>query len=323
MRRASRPPSLNTVYEWGGEVDAVPCTEKAMQAKAAPSELAMRGHVLLRVGPQWLPHRWLGRRAWAPRYAVLHPASGSCAPPRLLLFHDSTMKQLHEEVLLLAPLQLHCLESDGSPSHQLRFSISSGNDSPVELAASSEDERQQWIFALGESAYYCPSPTSVLSPPLVGGWDTGKIELLKSKVSDNYRMGKVLAQGIDFLVVEGVHLQTKQSRALKLICKSSARFRLGDEPLRTRVCSNTLSSCLEEVYEGPNHVCVVMRWGMHELDGQHTLAAAVLEATRLLRELVPSDELPAEGLMLRKCDAQRLISRATALDCHLQSNLFI
>ena len=120
-----------------------------------------------------------------------------------------------------------------------------------------------------------------------------------------------------------VHLETNESRALKLLSKSSMRFQLDKEPLQARVCSELLSQCLEEVYEGPNHVCIVMHWGTHELDGKHQLAAAVLEALRLLRELVPPAELASDGLMLRKADTQRLMLRAIALDCHLQANLFI
>ena len=93
--------------------------------------------------------------------------------------------------------------------------------------------------------------------------------------------------------------------------------------LRAQVCSRLLGQCLEEVYEGANHVCIVMHWGTHELDAHHQLAASVLEALRLLRELVPPAEVPAGDLMLQKADAQRLMMRAVELDCHLQSNLFI
>jgi hypothetical protein len=66
-----------------------------------------------------------------------------------------------------------------------------------------------------------------------------------------------------------------------------------------------------------------MRWGAHELDDQHLLAAAVLEALRLLREVTPEAELPKDGLMLQRADAHRLLGRAVALDSHLRSNLFI
>jgi len=151
---------------------------------------------------------------------------------------------------------------------------------------------------------------------------TGKVRLHQCNVSDHYRMGKVMAKGDDWLIVEGQHLATQQSHALKLLSKRSNRF----EPttgLKGRNYSHLLSQCVEELYEGPNHVCMVMRWGTHELDEHHELAAAVLEALRLLRELLPPSSLPREGLMLQKADARRLMLRALALDRHLQSNLFI
>ena len=118
------------------------------------------------------------------------------------------------------------------------------------------------------------------------------------------------------------------SHALKLLAKTSTRFTkrgwlsgLGPRTLGPRVCSRLLAQCLDEVYEGANHVCLVMHWGTHELDSRHELACAVLEALRLLHELVP--EAPQEELMLRAQDTQRLMLRLLALDCHLQANLFI
>ena len=353
VRRVSRPPSLNTVYEYraDGAVDAVPAQEEAMLEQAEEGEQPMRGRLALRAGPSWLPARLLGRRAWASRYAVLQPAvAGACggggAPPRLLLFLSDDMEALHEELLLIAPLQLQCLPFDGHAGH-MRFTLSTADAPPIELAVQSEELRQQWVLALGESMQTpCPTPprlprsplsllASALSPPAspVGlPSPGGKVQLVSCKVSDNYRMGKLLSQGEnDVLVVEGVHLRTQQSHALKLVSKDSKRMRrvgsdgvrLGSDAIRSRACSRLLGQCLEEVYEGPNHVCIVLRWGTHELDADHQLAVAVLEALRLLRELVPEAELPPDGMMLPKADTQRLMLRAVALDCHLQSNLFI
>ena len=183
----------------------------------------------------------------------------------------------------------------------------------------------------------------------------GQVSFAPGKVSEKYRMGRVLAQGEDYLVVLGQHLQvatqepprptppssraprlsradrlpatllpqTGQSHALKLLSKHSKRLRLGQQGTQARTCSRLLGQCLEELYEGPNHVCLVMRWGSHELDERHELSASVLEALRLLREVVPDADLPPGGLVLSKADAQRLLLRAVALDCHLQSNLFI
>lgn len=252
------------------------------------------------------------------------------------------MEQLSEELVLLSPLQLHGLPAEGTSL--FRFSLSAANTPPIELAADSEEDRQRWMFALGESmcAGGCTgspagSPVSVTQAfpgemtSALGSPLGGRVQLGRSKVADNYTTGKVLAQGDDYMIVEGFNLKTHRSHALKLLAKSSKRlmrrgwFQGGSEAgssLGPRVCSRLLSQCLEEVYEGQNHVCMVMHWGSHELDADHELACAVLEALRLLHELLPHDT-PEEGLMLRAQDTQRLMMRLLALDCHLQANLFI
>ena len=283
------------------------------------------------------------------------------------------MEQLSEELVLLSPLQLHCLPSEGSHS---RFSLSAGNAPPIELGAESEMDRQRWMLLIGESV--CPPspprskpPSPDVDGPAVGpAADTlacapsispssiraqvwpdaecldgsspklcspslfscssasslkGRVQLARSRVADNYSMGKILAQGDDYMVVEGLHLATQRSHALKLLSKQSPRFvrETGRRSLGPRVCCRLLAHCIEEVYEGPNHVALVMHWGTHELDSQHDLSVAVLEALRLLRELLPPSELPREGLKLSASDLQKLMARLFAIDSHLQANLFI
>jgi len=299
---------MQTIWEWAGAdsdlVDAVPPTEDALldSGSTPPS----RGRLWLRPAGI-LPLRLFGRRAFLPRFAVLLPANGvASGPPRLQLFLTELMEQLTEELVLFSPLQLHCLPPEGP---HIRFSLCANNAPPIELAADSEEERQRWMFALG-------SPLG------------GRVQLGRSKVADNYSMGKVLAQGEDYMVVEGFNVRTNRSHALKLLAKSSTRLTrrgwLHGEGRRggPRACSQLLTQCLDEVYEGSNHVCMVMHWGTHELDSHHELASAVLEALRLLHELLPS-EAPEDGLMLRAEDTQRLILRLLALDCHLQAHLFI
>lgn len=153
----------------------------------------------------------------------------------------------------------------------------------------------------------------------------GRVQLASSRVADNYSMGKVLAQGDDYMIVEGLHLDTHRSHALKLLSKQSPRFRTrnGRCSLGPRYCCQLLAQCIEEVYEGPNHVAMVMHWGTHELDSHHDVSIAVLEALRLLRELLPPSELPKEGLKLGAEDLQKLMARLFAIDSHLQANLFI
>jgi len=308
------------------------------------------------------PVRFFGRSSFLPRYAVLSPSSTG-GPPRLQLYLSEAMEQLSEELILFSPLQLHCLPAEGNGGHS-RFSLSAGDAPAVELAADSEEERQRWMFSLGESVCTPPispatspgsssgtgSPTStrkadalkaemlgspVLASPsifssFVGSSSSdlsGRVQLGRSRVADNYSMGKVFAQGDDYMVVEGLHLATHRSHALKLLSKQSPRFRSsrdrGGRGLGPRVCCRLLAQCIEEVYEGPNHVAMVMHWGTHELDCHHDLSIAVLEALRLLRELLPPEELPPEGLMLGAADTQKLMARLFALDSHLQANLFI
>ena len=148
LRRASRPPSLNTVWEWDGHshVDAVPATDDAMQEGSGNDE-PMRGLLALRSGPSWLR---LFARGWESRYAVLQPATGS-SPARLMLFLTDSMETLHEELLLLSPLQLQCLPYEGvGGDRPARFTISAADATPIELAAKSEKMRDQWIYSLGE-----------------------------------------------------------------------------------------------------------------------------------------------------------------------------
>ena len=131
----------------------------------------------------------------------------------------------------------------------------------------------------------------------------------------------------NLIVVEGFHRKTRCSHVLKIVSKGSAHFK----QIKRDGCSmhangpELISRCIEEVYEGPNHACLVMKWGTHELDTDHHLAAAVLEALRLLHELLP-DTVGADGdganIMLRGDDAHRLVRRVLTLDRLLQANLF-
>jgi len=136
-------------------------------------------------------------------------------------------------------------------------------------------------------------------------------------------MGSVLAQGEHFLVVEGVHISTNRPHSLKLISKNS-QLKLQQHPQLPKAdCSRRLSQCVEEVYEGPNHVCLVMHYGTHELDSEHDLSVAILEALRLLREVMPNTGDSEDCLCLKAADTAKLMHRLTALDTHLQANLFI
>ena len=87
-----------------------------------------------------------------------------------------------------------------------------------------------------------------------------------------------------------------------------------------------MEHALVALFEGPTHICIVMGWGAHELDSQHILAAAVLEALWLLHEVVGEvgevGEVP-EHLHLPASELRTLMGRLRRADSHLQANLFI
>jgi len=136
----------------------------------------------------------------------------------------------------------------------------------------------------------CPSspPSSQPSSPAAkspqGDWVSagavGRVRLRRMKLADNYTMGRVLEQRENLIVVEGFHRKTYRSHALKIVSKSAVHVKQlkqgGGALAAGGACGPELiSQCIEEVYEGPNHACLVMKWGTHELDTEHRLAAAV------------------------------------------------
>jgi len=329
----SRPPSLDTVWESHDVVEAVPKQEDIMAAGSAD---LMAGSLRIRPGG-WGPFKMLFRRSWQERHGVLQPAGAAGGPPQLLLFQSEGMEQLHEVVTLQSPLELHCLPADGN---LFRFVLCAAGDS-VELAATSEEQRTLWMLALGDSVC-CPSspPSSQPSSPAAkspqGDWVSagavGRVRLRRMKLADNYTMGRVLEQRENLIVVEGFHRKTYRSHALKIVSKSAVHVKQlkqgGGALAAGGACGPELiSQCIEEVYEGPNHACLVMKWGTHELDTEHRLAAAVLEALRLLHELLPDQSAvgadSANQIMLQGDDTERLVRRVLTLDRLLQANLFI
>lgn len=163
-RGFSKPPSLSTVWEWQGEemVAAVPSTDDVMH-ELSPDE-PMRGPLALRTGPSFL--RLFGRRSWSPRYALLQPATAA-SNARLLLFSSEAMEELHEELLLLPPLHLQCLPADSAVGPSLaRFSVSIAGGTPIELAAQSDEQRQRWIFLIGERCARSQRPATSAPGPL-------------------------------------------------------------------------------------------------------------------------------------------------------------
>jgi hypothetical protein len=269
--------------------------------------------------------------AWVSRFAVLYERS-SHGPPRLIFFTSDSTEQLAEEISLRQPLEVSAVPTSDAcgcaPAFGSLLRLSSGGGPPLEFALSSEEERLSWIWALGESACQRSQPVPAGAPPLPKSWAGLSADGsggLMGHVAEQYAMGKILLAGEDYMVVEGIHQRTHASHALKLVCKSS---RAELKPARDAghgagACWQQLSHCVGDVFEMPSHVCMVMPWGTHELDSQHGLAALVLEALRVLHELLPSAAAPKGELHLCAEDARRLISRLLQLDLHLQANLFL
>ena len=382
-RRASCPPTLETVWESTIQLNG----SQSYSEASAEAESADLAHGLLYVrSTGWAVLKSLfhpGRLGWQPRHAVLEPSTERHGEPRLLLFKSEDTDSLNEEVRLLSPVQLNCLERtpvqiecdpEGiSSMHRFTLSVAgkvrrpphahsaprfSKRTAPVvvrapsphppqptrltaplptrqvlELAATSEVQRIRWVHALGESVCSTPSPFTATSPqprarvtqPSAHGADFedgGRVRLLQRRVADTYNMGKLIVQGADYIIVEGLHRVRGSSHALKLVSKrrSSSRHAQRFSP---RKCQALLAQCLEEVYELPHHVCLVWAHGTHDVDAQHDgcLSGMVLDALNVLKELMP--ERHKGEIMLKGGDTQRLISRILALDCHLQANLFI
>jgi len=351
-KSASKAPSLDTVFEAVCEgltplsSSPSPATFGALTAEE-DALLHMSGAVIVRF-PAWGPLRGFVRRPWCDRFAVLIIEQGQ--PPCVLLFCDRSRTLLQEEITLHAPLQLHCLAPDDSARPRVTFSLSSAGLPPMEFGVASEELRSQWVWALGESM--SPRVASPARSPVACTELEGGLRLMQARVADTYRMGKVLSSGTDYMVVEGLHVESATSHALKLLKKGanppSGRGSGENAGWLQRggaggaggggaaadgkgACGELwhelrrLCGFLGDVYEAEKYVCIIMEWGTHSRDGEHLLGALVLEALRLLHELLPIAPLLSEGggIMLCAEDVRKLIQRKLVLDWRLEANLFL
>ena len=82
----SRPPSLNTVWEWQPSdiIERVPTQDEVLSADQA-ADGPLRGRLLLRSSWSWSPLRlpWQSE-SWSECYAILMPAQFKRAPSLLL-----------------------------------------------------------------------------------------------------------------------------------------------------------------------------------------------------------------------------------------------
>ena len=95
-------------------------------------------------------------------------------------------------------------------------------------------------------------------------------------------------------------------------------------PYRVSQAFYLISHFVDEVFAQPDHVCLCMRWGCHEVDSSHHLSCLVLNALELLLELLPSPEdVGCKHIRLPRVDLQRILLRSLALDTYLLDHLFI
>lgn len=145
------------------------------------------------------------------------------------------------------------------------------------------------------------------------------LEVSSGLVEESYQLKRELSSGRGFRVVEGVALCGQRNYSLKFVHGHGVR---ATRPLDTMQCLHLITSFVGEVFAHPTFVCVVMRWGMHEVDGSHQLAAVIAEAVRLLRELLPSGG-QSRYLRLSSSVLQRLLLRMACLDSHLGDSLWL
>lgn len=82
------------------------------------------------------------------------------------------------------------------------------------------------------------------------------------------------------------------------------------------------------MFTHPNYICIVMKWGMHEVDASHQISASIIDAIRLLNELLPhtrsrSEQRRLQHLRMSGDVLQKLLLRVACLDAHLKSSLWL
>lgn len=158
------------------------------------------------------------------------------------------------------------------------------------------------------------------------------VALRIAMLHDVYMLKQDLVTGSNgaWKVVEGLERQTRKNYSLKMIAvKSAASLRGRDDDESSHKLNMqafySICSFIEEALYNPSYVCIVFKWGLHEMDTNHQLSCLVLDAIQLLLELLPDELKPPKQQCLRigKGELQRVLLRSMALDTFLQSNLFL
>ena len=83
-----------------------------------------------------------------------------------------------------------------------------------------------------------------------------------------------------------------------------------------------------QVFTHPNYVCIVLRWGMHEVDNSNQISAAIIDVIRLLKDLIPAEASPChqrkwQHLQVSGDVLQKLFLRMLCLDAYLCCNCWL
>mmetsp|Transcript_62444 Transcript_62444/g.103882 ORF Transcript_62444/g.103882 Transcript_62444/m.103882 type:complete len:276 (+) Transcript_62444:54-881(+) len=156
--------------------------------------------------------------------------------------------------------------------------------------------------------------------------DTLPLRLQEGLVEERFMMRRELIASRGYKVVEGVEKTTLRNFALKIVHTGKCVWR-GNKSLDLMQALHLIASFVDEVFCHPNYVCICMKWGMHEVDSSNQLSAWIVDASRLLAELLhgqqPRSSRHSLYLRVSAHELQRLLLRTACLDLYLNNNLWL
>ena len=230
-----------------------------------------------------------------------------------------------EEGVDLVPQWLHSLPmSEGEPASALRVPARDGRLPTPWQALLSQ-------LAQGGTAFTL-SPLSqqelvAAAHDSLRQKDAVPLRLSAGALEDHYVLKRELMSAAHYEVVEGVKRDTHKNYSLKIVrwrnaARLSAAATAGArlDPMRAFYL---ISSFVDEVFSEPNQITLCMKWGSHEVDVSHQLSCIILNALKLLRELLPPNDQQSACVRLQRTDLQRVLLRTMALDAFLEHHMYI
>ena len=151
--------------------------------------------------------------------------------------------------------------------------------------------------------------------------DAVPLRLRAELLEQTYTVKKEIESGRNWRVMEGIQQATHKNFSLKFVPTRSGRLRASGALDPLQLCY-LICAFVDDVYFHPEYVCICMKWGMHEVDASHQLSAWVIDALRLIRELLP-DAAACGYMRVTSDELQSLLLRTSCLDLYLQRNLFL